>query len=111
MKHAGLTGCKPQHRVLRARPDFAFPDLRVAVFVDGCFWHGCPEHYVAPTTNAAFWKRKIQRNRANDRSQTARLREAGWVVLRFWECRVKADGDALASLVLDVVTERCRMLA
>ena len=79
------------YRVAGARPDVAFPGSRVAVFVDGCFWHGCPEHYVAPVQNREFWRRKLERVRARDRRNDAALQEAGWKVLRFWEHEVDRD--------------------
>jgi DNA mismatch endonuclease (patch repair protein) len=67
------------------RPDVVFGPSRVAVFVDGCFWHGCPEHATWPVSNAEFWRRKIETNRSRDVTQTDRLEQAGWTVLRFWE--------------------------
>ena len=66
----------------RVRPDFVFPRLRVAVFVDGCFWHGCPKHATWPKTRAAFWRTKITRNKARDRRVNRELRKLGWNVLR-----------------------------
>lgn len=69
----------------RRRADVVFPRQRIAVFVDGCFWHGCPEHYVAPKANAAFWRQKVEANRARDLDTDLRLKQLGWVVLRVWE--------------------------
>ncbi|RIX28864.1 very short patch repair endonuclease [Amnibacterium setariae] len=65
--------------------DIAFPRQRVAVFIDGCFWHGCPVHYTAAKTNASFWADKVTRNRARDRETDGLLQEAGWISARFWE--------------------------
>ena len=70
---------------LRVRPDFVFPKLRLAVFVDGCFWHACPIHATKPRNHAAFWRRKLEANRARDRKVNRVLRAAGWRVLRIWE--------------------------
>jgi DNA mismatch endonuclease (patch repair protein) len=70
------------------RPDIVFPGRRVAVFVDGCFWHGCPDHYVPPRTRVEFWARKLRTNVERDRRQTLQLEECGWRVLRFWEHEV-----------------------
>jgi len=70
---------------LRRRADLAFPGARLAVFIDGCFWHGCPLHATEPKSNAAFWRGKILGNRERDRETNVRLREAGWTVLRIWE--------------------------
>jgi DNA mismatch endonuclease (patch repair protein) len=73
----------------RIRPDFVFAGRRLVVFVDGCFWHGCPRHGTWPRGNAAFWREKFRRNRARDRRDTRRLRREGWRVLRLWEHELK----------------------
>lgn len=70
---------------LRVRPDVVFAKAKVAVFVDGCFWHGCPDHATWPKNNADFWRAKIEGNQARDRDTDARLAAAGWRVLRVWE--------------------------
>jgi DNA mismatch endonuclease (patch repair protein) len=72
-------------QALLGKPDFVFPKLRLAVFVDGCFWHACPLHATKPRNNAAFWRKKLARNRARDRKVNRTLRAAGWRVLRIWE--------------------------
>jgi len=65
--------------------DIAFPRLRLAIYIDGCFWHGCPVHGTTPKTNTTWWIDKIQRNTQRDRDTDARLSELGWHVMRFWE--------------------------
>ncbi|MFG0872298.1 very short patch repair endonuclease [Aeromonas media] len=65
--------------------DIAFPCLMIAIFVDGCFWHGCPEHATWPKSNAEFWRQKIETNRVRDDDTNQRLQCTGWIVLRFWE--------------------------
>jgi DNA mismatch endonuclease, patch repair protein len=65
--------------------DLVFRGLQLAVFVDGCYWHGCPEHYTVPRTNTSYWSEKIARNRARDAQVDADLRAAGWTALRIWE--------------------------
>ena len=80
----GLTGWR-RHQPVFGKPDFVFPKLRLAVFVDGCFWHGCPRHATKPRHNAAFWRRKLAANRTRDRRVNRTLRAAGWRVLRIWE--------------------------
>jgi DNA mismatch endonuclease (patch repair protein) len=65
--------------------DVAFTGPKIAIFVDGCFWHGCPEHATWPKHNAEFWREKIEANRARDADTNARLAGIGWTVLRFWE--------------------------
>jgi DNA mismatch endonuclease, patch repair protein len=69
----------------RFTADLVFSSARVAVFVDGCFWHGCPEHFTPPQTNAPYWGPKIARNQARDAAAMAALRAAGWIGLRIWE--------------------------
>jgi DNA mismatch endonuclease (patch repair protein) len=70
---------------LRRKADLVFRSARVAVFVDGCFWHGCPRHMAWPKANAVWWREKITRNRERDRDTDERLRKAGWTVVRVWE--------------------------
>ena len=69
----------------RRRVDIVFSAARLAVFVDGCFWHGCPKHGTLPRANAAFWRKKIERNQERDRDTNDRMIEAGWRVIRVWE--------------------------
>ena len=70
---------------LRSRADLVFRGARVAVFVNGCFWHGCPAHATWPKNNAAWWREKLEANRARDERVDATLRDAGWKVFRIWE--------------------------
>ncbi len=69
----------------RRRIDVAFPRAKVAVLIDGCFWHGCPQHATHPKANADWWRKKLDRNMARDRETSEHLNTAGWTVLRFWE--------------------------
>jgi len=69
----------------RSRPDILFPGAKLAVFVDGCFWHGCPEHATWPKTNASWWKDKIEANRSRDQAARQQMAERGWAVLTVWE--------------------------
>jgi DNA mismatch endonuclease (patch repair protein) len=73
---------------LAVRPDFVFLKSRTAIFVDGCFWHGCPKHATWPTHRAAWWRRKIEGNKTRDRVVNRALRRAGWKVVRIWECEL-----------------------
>jgi DNA mismatch endonuclease (patch repair protein) len=74
---------------LTVRPDFVFPKSRTAVFVDGCFWHGCPRHATWPAHRAAWWRRKIEGNKTRDRLVNRALRRSGWHVIRIWECDLR----------------------
>jgi DNA mismatch endonuclease (patch repair protein) len=78
---------------LPGKPDITFGRSKVAIFVDGCFWHGCPQHSVRPKTNAEFWRKKIAQNRLRDAQVTAMLRNSGWRVVRIWEHQIKTGLD------------------
>ena len=85
--------------------DIAFPGRKIAIFVDGCFWHGCPEHATWPKRNTELWRQKIETNRLRDADTNERLRSIGWTVLRFWShespydsARVVADMVAMIDL-------------
>lgn len=87
MHHLGLR-YRVNFQVLkkpRRVADVAFTKLKIAVFIDGCFWHGCPEHAMWPKSNAEFWQQKINTNRLRDVDTDAKLREIGWTVIRVWE--------------------------
>ena len=84
-------------------PDFVLPKRRVAVFVDGCFWHGCPEHgRSTPWTgpNAALWTEKMRRNAERDRRSTQLAEDKGWLVVRVWECQVRGGSAEVAAEIL-----------
>lgn len=80
----GITGWR-RKQPLVGKPDFVFPARRIALFVDGCFWHGCPIHATQPKQNAEFWREKIERNKARDRLVNRTLKAKGWRVMRVWE--------------------------
>ena len=69
--------------------DIAIPSKKLAIFIDGCFWHGCPRHSSKPKTNRAYWLPKLRKNKLRDKAKTAKLKAAGWKVMRFWEHDVK----------------------
>jgi len=75
------------------KPDFVFLQKRCAIFVDGCFWHGCPEHGSVPNTNSDYWSKKITRNRQRDRMINARFRKRNWRVIRIWEHELKRSNQ------------------
>jgi DNA mismatch endonuclease (patch repair protein) len=88
---AGVRGWRIVARSVCGCPDFYFPKEQLAVFVDGCFWHGCPRCGHIPQTNRPFWRTKIMLNRLRDRATTARLRRQGIAVVRFWEHELQSD--------------------
>lgn len=82
------------------RADIVFRPARVAVFVDGCFWHGCPEHGTWPKANASWWREKIERNKRRDSDTDHRLASAGWTVVRIWEhSDMETEAERLAEIV------------
>jgi DNA mismatch endonuclease (patch repair protein) len=91
--------CRPEPS-LRRRADIVFTKRRIAVFIDGCFWHGCPDHGTTPHSNADWWLSKIERNKTRDLDTNARLKDAGWTVLRFWE---HESPDSVAQSIIDSV--------
>jgi len=93
-------------RVEGCRPDIVFPSKRLAVFVDGCFWHGCPDHYIRPKSSVAFWDEKLRVNRKRDAAQTSRLEAAGWTVVRLWEHEVTASPEKAADRIEALVQAR-----
>ncbi len=89
----GITGWR-RHRPVFGKPDFVFPKLKLVVFVDGCFWHGCPNHATKPRNNAPFWQKKFAANRDRDQLVGRTLRNAGWRVLRIWEHELPRKNEA-----------------
>lgn len=90
-----VTGWR-RYQSVYGRPDFIFKRKKIAVFIDGCFWHGCRRHRSIPASNGKFWARKIGSNIARDKAVNRKLRSTGWRVLRFWEHQV--NGNAVSVL-------------
>jgi len=103
LRQNGITGWR-RHLPVFGRPDFAFPKARVALFVDGCFWHGCPRCYSPPKTSPGFWRRKVAGNKRRDRKVSRRLRKDGWKVLRIRECQLKTPSRLLRLIEKRVCT-------
>lgn len=104
--HAKGLRYRVNHPVLRKprrTADMAFTKAHVAVLVDGCFWHGCPEHGTSSKSNAKFWRNKIETNQKRDIDTTERLEAAGWQVIRFWE---HEDPEGAADKIAQAVRER-----
>jgi DNA mismatch endonuclease, patch repair protein len=92
-----VTGWR-RNQKLPGKPDFVFRERRIVVFVDGCFWHGCPRCYRRPRSNLKYWDAKILRNRKRDRLVTRVLHKLGWRVVRIWAHELKKPKDCLAKL-------------
>jgi DNA mismatch endonuclease (patch repair protein) len=107
----GIRGWRCNYKRALGRPDIAWPARRIAVFVDGAFWHGHPSRH-KPGRSGEYWDRKIEQNVERDRRVDRELRERGWTVLRIWDFEIRKDLDAAALHVieaLDRVTETCAL--
>jgi DNA mismatch endonuclease (patch repair protein) len=98
MVRAGIAGWKALPRNLPGNPDFVFPHIPLAIFVDGCFWHGCPRCYHRPLSNRQYWDAKVLRNEARDRRVRANLRRGGWSVLRIWEHGLNTPAEVVSRI-------------
>ena len=108
MLHGFLKGWRIRHTMhpaLPGQPDIFVPP-RTLVFVDGCFWHGCPRCYNTPKSNIRYWKRKVESNRARDRKVNAALRRRGWLVIRVWECELKKAPSKFLGRIMRALQRR-----
>lgn len=99
-----------QLRIGRIRPDLVFVGTKVAVFVDGCFWHGCPLHATMPKNNQDFWEKKLKRNHERDAENTQKLEAEGWRVLRIWEHEVATSPEDCAQRVAAMIGKTGRRM-
>lgn len=93
LKENGITGWKRNYPV-KGHPDFVFLDKKIAIFVDGCFWHGHDCRNTRPSDNAEYWAKKRERNTKHDKEITALFEHRGWTVIRIWECELKKKNEA-----------------
>lgn len=93
-----VLGVEKQVKRLPGTPDFAIPSARVAIFLDSCFWHGCPLHCRQPKTRTEYWTKKIANNIARDHRQSQELHRLGWAVVRIWEHELKQEDAASEAL-------------
>ena len=107
----GITGWRRRQRLIGS-PDFVFRAERLCVFVDGCFWHGCPKHGTRPEQNRGYWAAKIQGNRERDRDVNRQLRQAGWQRLRIWEhaLTVRKEARLVARIRKHLSAANCSIL-
>ena len=100
----GFRGWRLHAKDIAGCPDFVFDERRVAVFVDGCFWHGCPSCHRPPSSNQDYWTKKVARNKSRDRRNSRLLRKDGWTVLRVWEHEDPVAAADRVERVLDGLT-------
>jgi DNA mismatch endonuclease (patch repair protein) len=103
-----IRGWKVRQPGIPGNPDFVFPELKIAIFVDGCFWHGCPTCGHIPKTNSGYWAAKIMSNRRRDKANDNRLRTEGFRVLRLWEHSLKRDASACVRRIRLLLKEALR---
>jgi DNA mismatch endonuclease, patch repair protein len=100
----GVRGYRLNYK-LTGKPDLVFVGKRLAVFIDGCFWHKCPMHFVRPETRTEFWMNKIEGNVRRDRRVNEQLRETGWHVLRFWEHEIREDPERAVRQISEYLSQ------
>jgi DNA mismatch endonuclease Vsr len=103
---AGISGWKMHNRALPGNPDFVFLKERIAVFVDGCFWHGCSRCGHIPKTNSPFWRAKIQRNIERDRANIRKLGDSDFRVVRIWEHELRRDLAGCVVRIADLIKQK-----
>lgn len=110
LRAAGLTGYRLQWKKAPGRPDIAFPGRKIAIFVNGCFWHRCPHcHPSTPKRNTEFWEAKFRRNVERDARAVAELEQMGWLAITIWECELKRDRiDETMARVIDQINSASR---
>ena len=102
---AGIRGWTLHPREIQGRPDFFFSHRRLAIFVDGCFWHACPRCGHSPKAHSAFWQLKLDGTRIRDLRTTKALSEAGISVLRFWEHELKPKANGVSDRIMDILSD------
>jgi DNA mismatch endonuclease (patch repair protein) len=97
-----------RHQHVFGKPDFIFKRNHLAIFVDGCFWHGCPKHCKIPAGNRAFWKKKFAANKARDRRVNRELHKSGWRVIRIWEHDLAKRGEHCIRKIQAAMADRAK---
>jgi DNA mismatch endonuclease, patch repair protein len=109
LREAGYPGYRLQWDV-SGRPDIAYPGKKVAIFVNGCFWHRCPRcDYGLPKHNSEYWMEKFNRNMERDERNHADLETMGWICIVVWECEIKKDLEGVIDMVVDALNKEIRL--
>lgn len=107
LREAGYPGYRLHWRKAPGRPDIAYPGRKIAIFVNGCYWHRCPHCQLAtPKSHSGFWERKFELNQERDARKQRELEETGWTVLVVWECELREAPDAVAARVTETLERR-----
>ena len=109
LRSKGYTGYRLNWKKAPGRPDIAFPGRKIAIFVNGCFWHKCPHcNLPLPKTHTDFWRQKFERNIQRDVRKTQELEDLGWTVITVWECEIKKNVNEVSSKIVDTIEKRDR---
>jgi DNA mismatch endonuclease (patch repair protein) len=109
LREAGLSGYRLHWNQVPGRPDISYPGRRIAIFVNGCYWHRCPKcNLRLPQSNRAFWKKKFQRNKERDKARKRELITAGWTVVVIWECEIAKDIESCIDRIQHSIGRRCQ---
>ena len=104
LREIGYPGYRLNWKKVPGRPDIAYPGRRIAIFVNGCFWHRCPKCNLSlPKSNVDFWRNKFEHNVERDRRKTVELEALGWTVITIWECEIKKEADGVRTRLLEVL--------
>ena len=107
LRESGFTGYRINWKKIPGRPDIAYPGRKVAIFVNGCFWHRCPHcNLPLPKSHTDFWQQKFDRNVERDRRKTEELESLGWTVITVWECEIKKDLPTVVLRLIEVIEGR-----
>lgn len=101
-----IRGWRCHSKEIPGNPDFTFPNLQIAIFLDGCYWHGCPKCKRIPATNKKFWREKISKNFLRDKRNSKKLKKIGWRVIRFWEHEIKMTPEECLKKILKEINRK-----
>jgi len=97
--HSGYKGYRLNYKKAPGKPDICYVGKKISIFVDGCFWHGCPLCYKKPSSNKKYWSKKLKENKERDKRVDGKLKKQGWVVLRFWECEINKEIEKVSKRI------------
>ena len=104
---SGHKGYRLNYKKASGKPDICYVGKKIAIFIDGCFWHGCPKCYKRPKSNKKYWSEKIKINKKRDKKVNLALKKENWTVLRFWECQVNKKTENIFNKIDEVLKDRC----
>lgn len=104
--HSGHKGYRLNYGKAFGKPDICYVGKRISIFVDGCFWHGCPSCYKKPSSNKKYWSEKLKQNKERDMKANIKLKKEGWVVMRFWECQITKEIDKVSQEIKEKIKKQ-----